>query len=126
MTLPIDLVCASDYADRCDVVEPAEDGRLVAKDIAGALKPEHALVCLSHACNETGIAHDVVGISGFCNRREVLCLIDGTQALGHLPVDLSQITCDFYSFSAHKFGGHAGVGGLFFRHADFAAQTPWW
>lgn len=111
------------HPGRIDLLTAGSDHRLTAAQILSHLKPEHTLVCLSHACNETGIAHDVVGIAGLCARRGIPCHIDGTQALGHLPVDLTAIACDSYAWSAHKFGGPRGVGGLYVREPSFIAQS---
>jgi cysteine desulfurase len=111
------------YEERCDILRTGRDGVLTAEMVALALKPEHVMVCLSHACNETGLVHDVARIARLCNRREVLCHIDGTQALGHLPVNLAELTCDFYTFSAHKFGGPRGVGGVFLREGGISPQN---
>jgi cysteine desulfurase len=65
--------------------------------------------------SETGIVQDAGAIAAICERHGVACLVDGTQAGGRIPVDLSVIAADFYVFSAHKFGGPRGFGGVFLR-----------
>lgn len=90
-------------------------GRVTLAALAAALRPDTRLVALSHVGNETGVIHEVAALAALCERRNIPCLVDGTQALGHLPVDLADIPCDFYTFSAHKFGGPRGVGGLLLR-----------
>ena len=57
----------------------------------------------------------MAAIASVCDRRGVLCHVDGVQSLGHIPVDLSAIPCDFYVFASHKFGGPRGCGGVFLR-----------
>lgn len=95
-------------------------GRVTPVALAAALRPDTRLVAFSHVGNETGVVHDAVALAALCERRGVSCLIDGTQAAGHIPVDLSSITCEFYTFSAHKFGGPRGVGGIFLRSRECA------
>jgi cysteine desulfurase len=103
------------YPDQWDLLPLGRGGVISAETIARALKPETTLVCMSHVCNETGTVHHVQEIAELCTRKQVLLLCDGAQALGHVPVDLDQLRCDFYTFSAHKFGGPRGVGGVFLR-----------
>lgn len=98
-----------------DVLPLDSQGRLTPETVAAALRGDTAMVCVSHAANETGVIHDVAAIATECRRRGVLCLVDGAQALGHVPVDLRQVPCDFYTFSAHKFGGPRGCGGVLWR-----------
>ncbi len=107
---------------RMDVLPLDPGGRLRLADVASRIGPATRLVCVPHAANETGVIHDIAAISALCGRRGVACHIDGTQALGHIPVDLATLDCGSYAFGAHKFGGPRGCGGLFLRDA---APAPW-
>ena len=103
------------YGRRRETLPLQADGTLSLADLAGRIAPDTALFCCSHISNETGVIHDVAAMAALCERRGVPCLVDGSQAMGHVRVDLSVIGCDFYTFSAHKFGGPRGVGGLMVR-----------
>lgn len=103
------------FGGRVDVVAPDGEGRVLPAALAAALRPDTRLFCCSHAANETGVVHDVAALSALCARRRVLCHVDGAQAVGHLPVRLSELCCEFYVFAAHKFGGPRGVGGVCLR-----------
>ena len=105
------------YGRQREAVPLRPDGTLPLAAVAERLTPGVALFCCSHVANETGAIHDVAALAALCERRGARCLIDGSQALGHVPVDLSAVACDFYTFSAHKFGGPRGLGGLFARSA---------
>jgi cysteine desulfurase/selenocysteine lyase len=52
-------------------------------------------------------------------------LVDGAQAVGHLPVDVQDLDCDFYVFSAHKMYGPTGVGILYGKTKQLDAMTPY-
>ena len=57
----------------------------------------------------------IVEIGAICKERGVLFHTDGVQAIGKIPVDVKAANVDFMSFSAHKFHGPKGVGGLYIR-----------
>ena len=106
---------AEQFPERVTVLPLGDEGKITARDVESALKPDTTMLCMNHVCNETGTVHDAVGVAEFCARRGVLCHVDGVQAAGHIPVDLANMPCDYYTFSAHKFGACHGVGGVFLR-----------
>ncbi len=102
-------------ADRMDVLPLGGNGRIGLAALTAAIRADTRLVCCSHVASETGVIQDVGAIAAVCERRGILCHVDGAQALGRIPVNLATIACDFYSFSAHKFGGPRGCGGVLLR-----------
>ena len=103
------------YDSRRDVLPLDARGRIALTRLSAAIRPATRLVCCSHVASETGIVHDVGAIVALCERRGILCHVDGAQALGRIPVSLATIGCEFYTFSSHKFGGPRGCGGVFVR-----------
>jgi len=103
------------FAPRMDVLALDGSGRVTPAALAAALRLGTRLFCCPHVSNETGVIHDVAALSALCARRGVLCLVDGAQAVGHVPVRLAELCCEFYVFAAHKFGGPRGVGGVCLR-----------
>ena len=76
-----------------------------------------ALVSIMWANNETGMLFPIEEIAKICKEESVLFHSDAVQAVGKIPVDLSAIDIDFLSFSAHKFHGPKGVGGLYIKNS---------
>ncbi len=105
------------YPERMDVIPLDSAGRILLPALAAAARSDTRMVCCSHVGSETGVVQDVGAIAAVCERRGILCHVDGAQALGRIPVDLGAIACDFYVFSSHKFGGPRGCGGVFPRSA---------
>jgi cysteine desulfurase len=103
------------YSKRTDLLETGPDGRISVERVEARLTRKTVLVSLLHGNNETGVLHDVKAIGALCARKGVKLHCDGVQALGRIPVNLSEIPFTYYTFSAHKFGGPRGVGGVIAR-----------
>jgi len=74
-----------------------------------------ALVSIMWANNETGLVFPVRELAEICRENGVLFHTDAVQAIGKVPVDVARVPVDFLTFSAHKFHGPKGAGGLFIR-----------
>lgn len=90
-------------------------GAIYAKDVKEAITEESALVSVMWANNETGAIFPIEEIGEICKEKGVLFHTDAVQAIGKIPVCVQSANVDFLSFSAHKFHGPKGVGGLYIR-----------
>lgn len=105
------------------VILPVErDGRLSPQTLRHALKAPPLLVSIMAANNETGVLHDLATLAPMVKEAGALLHVDMAQALGKIPVDLTQV--DLASFSAHKLYGPKGVGALYVRHRPRVRLQP--
>src|SRR4029078_4982842 len=68
------------------------------------------MVAVTHASNVLGTINPVKEMTAIAHSHQVPILIDGAQAVPHMPVNIQDINCDFYVFSGHKIYGPTGIG----------------
>lgn len=96
-------------------IEVDHDGRLAIDALAAALSEQTALVTFLWANNETGVIFPIPQIAEFCRKSGVPLHVDGTQAVGKIPVNVQEANLAAMSFAAHKFHGPKGVAALYAR-----------
>ncbi len=84
------------------------------------------LVAVAHVSNVLGTVNLVTEIVARCRAAGSLVLVDGAQAVPHLPVDMTRLRPDFYVFSGHKMLGPTGIGVLYGRRAVLERLEPAW
>ena len=98
------------------LVAPREDGRIHPEDIASVLRPNTRLVVVNYVSNVTGRIQPVSQIVQLSHAHGALCLVDGAQAAGHLPLDVGQLQADLVAMPGHKgLLGPQGTGVLYVR-----------
>jgi cysteine desulfurase/selenocysteine lyase len=95
------------------------------EDFAAHLTERTRIVAVAHVSNALGTVLPVREITRLAHARGAVVLIDGAQAVPHQAVDLAQLDCDFYAFSAHKMYGPTGIGVLVGRERLLEAMPPW-
>jgi cysteine desulfurase len=91
------------------------DGLVTASDVAAALRPDTALVSVMAANNEIGTIQPLAEVGALCRERNILFHSDAVQAIGRVPVSVTDWAADLMSLSAHKMYGPKGVGALYVR-----------
>jgi len=88
------------------------------------LSPRTRVVAVAHVSNVLGTINPVTQIAERAHRVGALVLLDGAQAVPHLPLDLNALGADFYAFSGHKMLGPTGSGALWARRQLLDAMPP--
>jgi cysteine desulfurase/selenocysteine lyase len=83
------------------------------------------LVALAHVSNALGTVVPVDQFIAVARARGIPVLLDGAQAVPHMPVDVRALDCDFYCFSGHKMCGPTGIGVLYGRESHLERMPPW-
>jgi cysteine desulfurase/selenocysteine lyase len=107
-------------------VAPIDDaGTLRLDALRDLVGPRTRMVALAHVSNALGTVNPVREITRLAHERGALVLLDGAQAVPHMPVDVRDIGCDFYAFSGHKMFAPTGIGILYGRADLMEAMDPW-
>jgi cysteine desulfurase / selenocysteine lyase len=107
-------------------VAPVNDaGELLFDEFERLLGPKTRLVAMAHVSNALGTVNPVRKIVQAARRVNARVLLDGAQAVPHMPVDVRAIDCDFYVFSGHKIYAPTGIGILYGKAELLEAMPPY-
>jgi cysteine desulfurase/selenocysteine lyase len=102
-----------------------DDGELMLEQLDEYLTTGRVkLVAISHVSNVLGTITDIQEVIKKCKSAGSKILVDGAQAVPHMKVNIDNLGCDFYAFSAHKMLGPTGVGVLWARKELLEDMEP--
>ena len=120
--VPWQLLCEQTGA-KLRVIPITDEGELVIDDYAKLLNARTRFVSVVHVSNVLGTINPVKEMIQMAHSMDVPVLLDGAQAVPHLPVDVQDLDCDFYAFSGHKLFGPTGIGVLYGKR-DWLERMP--
>jgi cysteine desulfurase/selenocysteine lyase len=109
---------------RIEVADITAHGALDLDGLHRKMTPQVKLLGIAHVSNVLGTVNPVRDICREARRRGIATVVDGSQAVPHMPVDIAAIGCDFYAFTGHKMCGPTGTGALWGRREHLAAMPP--
>ena len=107
------------------VIPINENGELMIEEYKNMVSEKTKLVSVFHLSNTLGTINPIEDIIEFAKSNDVITVIDGAQAAGHLPIDVQKLDCDFYLFSGHKIFGPTGIGVLYGKEEILNQMDPY-
>ena len=105
-------------------IDPDENGQISFDMINAKISSKTKMVCITHMSNVFGSIIDVKKICQELKKRGIVSVLDGSQAIVHLEVDVKSIGCDFYTFTGHKLFGPTGTGVLYVNKSRISEMVP--
>ena len=105
-------------------VDTEADGSLDAQKVIDAIGPKTKLIAITQCSNVLGTIVDVKTICHAAREKGVPVLVDGSQGAVHMPVDVTDMGCDFYAITGHKLYGPSGSGAIYIRKERMAEMRP--
>lgn len=102
-----------------------EDCSLDILHLKRLISPRTKIVAVKHLCNATGTINPVKEIAAIAHSVGALCLVDGAQAMAHVPIDVQDIDADFYAGTSHKVYGPMGIGFLYGKNDLLQSMPPY-
>jgi cysteine desulfurase/selenocysteine lyase len=122
--VPWQVVCEQTGARL--IVAPIDSrGEVHVDAVVSLMGPRTRLFACAHVSNALGTVLPIRRLIGAAKARSIVTLIDGAQAVAHMPVDVQDLGCDFYAFSGHKMYGPTGIGVLYGREQLLERMPPW-
>jgi cysteine desulfurase/selenocysteine lyase len=122
--VPWQLVCEQTGAKL--VVAPMDEhGEIHVAAVESLMSERTRLFACAHVSNALGTVLPLKPLIAAAKARGIATVIDGAQAVPHMPVDVQELGCDFYAFSGHKLFGPTGIGVLYGRESLLERMPPW-
>lgn len=122
--VPWQMLCEEKKA-KLRVIPINDDGSLNIDAFYNLLNSKTKLLAITHVSNSLGTVIPLKEIISAAHSNNTLVLVDGAQALSHLKVNVLDLDCDFYTFSAHKVYGPMGIGGLYGKEKLLNEMPPY-
>jgi len=122
--VPWQMLCA-DVGAVLKVAPVDDTGQVILEEYTKLLSPKTRIVSLPQVSNALGTVTPAQEMVAVAHRHGACVLVDGAQAVSHMPVNVQALDCDFYVFSGHKVFAPTGIGVLYGKPEVLAAMPPW-
>ncbi len=122
--VPWQILC-QEKGTSLKVIPIDKTGAYSIDDFEKLLGPKTKFISLVYISNSLGTINPVEEIIKIARARQIPVLIDGAQTVGHIPVDVQKLGCDFFAFSSHKLFGPTGLGVLYGRSSLLNQMPPY-
>ena len=102
-----------------------DDGDIIFDEFQKLLTGKTKMVALSYVSNSLGTVNDIKKFIDEAHKYDVPVLIDGSQAVQHINVNVRELDCDFFAFSGHKLYGPSGTGVLYGKYEHLEKMPPY-
>lgn len=107
------------------VIPMTDEGELKLDEFEKLITPETRILSMVYMSNALGTINPIKQMIDIAHAHDVIVIIDGTQAIAHMPIDVQALDCDFFVFSGHKMYGPTGIGVLYGKADLLDGMVPY-
>ena len=122
--VPWQLICEERNA-KLKILPMNQKGELIIDSFEDIISKKTKFIAINHVSNSLGTINPIREIVNIAHQHKIKILIDGAQAVQHIPIDLQKINADFYCFSGHKLYGPTGIGVLYGKKQLLDKMPPY-
>ena len=122
--VPWQIVCKEKEAE-LKILPMNSKGELIVDELEKIITNKTKFMAINHVSNSLGTINDVRKIVEIAHKHNIRILIDGAQAVQHIPIDVKEINADFYCFSGHKIYAPTGIGILYGKKKLLDEMPPY-
>ena len=122
--VPWQLICDEKKA-KLKILPMNQKGELILDNLETIISKKTKFMAINHVSNSLGTINPVDEIVRIAHQHNIKILVDGAQAVQHIPIDIQNIGADFYCFSGHKLYGPTGIGILYGKKQLLDEMPPY-
>ncbi len=122
--VPWQIICEEKKAE-LRIIPINDNGELILSEFEKLINEKTRFVSINHVSNTLGTVNPVEEIVKITHSKNIKIMIDGAQAVQHMPLDVTKIDADFYCFSGHKMYAPTGIGVLHGRMVLLEGMPPY-
>jgi len=122
--VPWQMLCENKGA-KLKIIPFDNNGTLMIDKLRNLITDKTKLISLTYVSNVLGTINPVKDVIKIAHKKDIPVLIDGAQAVQHIPIDVQDLDCDFFVFSGHKIYAETGVGVLYAKEKWLEAMPPY-
>ena len=110
--VPWQMIC-NEIGAKLKILPMNQKGELIVKKLENIINEKTKFIAINHVSNSLGTVNPIEHIVKIAHKNKIKILVDGAQAIQHIPIDIRKINADFYCFSGHKIYAPSGIGVLY-------------
>jgi len=122
--VPWQLICEERNA-KLKILPMNQKGELIIDSLEDIISKKTKFMAINHVSNSLGTINPIEEIVNIAHKHKIKILVDGAQAVQHIPINLQTINADFYCFSGHKLYGPTGIGVLYGKKQFLDEMPPY-
>ena len=122
--VPWQIICGEKKA-KLKILPMNQDGELLIDNLESMINENTKFISMNHVSNSLGTVNPIEKIVEIAHKNKIRILVDGAQAVQHIPVNVNEIDADFYCFSGHKLYAPTGIGVLYGKKEILDEMSPY-